>query len=34
MSIAIALKINAAPTPTAMSVNMFKCRVTRERHPR
>ena len=34
MSIATALKANAAPTPMTISVNMFKCRVTTERQPR
>ncbi len=33
-SIATALKMNAAPTPMAISVNMFKCRVRMERQPR
>ena len=34
MTIATALKTNAAPTPIEISVNMFKCHVTMERQPR
>ncbi len=34
MSMATALKTNAAPTPMVISVNMFKLRVTMERQPR
>ena len=33
-SIATALKSHATPTPIAMSVNMFRCRLTSDRQPR